>query len=90
MHRVSGRSLIIGDVPWVAQTIEAFVSKLFALSYSVATVGVYSANPVDHLVHRMTHRVVRGALLAVGRPDGRLNALAASENTVCLTVNQAS
>jgi hypothetical protein len=33
---------------------------------------------------------VRGALLAVGRPDGRLNALTASENTVCLSVNQAS
>jgi hypothetical protein len=25
----------------------------------------------DHFVHRFTHRVVRGVLLAVGRPDGR-------------------
>ena len=80
-HRVAGRSLLIGDVPWVAQSLEAFVSKCFALSYSIATVGVASANPLDHLVHRHTHRVVRGALLAVGRPDGRLNALPRAENT---------
>ena len=37
-----------------------------------------------------THRVTRGALLAIGRPDGRLNALASAESTVCLAVNQAS
>ena len=90
LHRVSGRSLLIGDVPWVAQTLEAFVSKTFSLAYSIATISVSSANPIDHLVHRHTHRVVRGSLLAVGRPDGRLNALTASENTACLAVNQAS
>ena len=90
LHRVSGRSILIGDVPWVAQSIEAYVSKLFALSYSIASVSVASANPTDHLVHRHTHRVVRGSLLAVGRPDGRLNALASAEATTCLSVNQAS
>ena len=72
------------------QTLEAFVSKTFALAYSIATINVSSGNPLDHLVHRHTHRVVRGALLAVGRPDGRFNALTAAENTVCLSVNQAS
>eukprot|EP00962_Isochrysis_galbana_P044026 scaffold16938_cov92-Isochrysis_galbana.AAC.1 len=36
------------------------------------------------------NRVVRGSLLAVGRPDGRLNALASAESAVCLSVNQAS
>ena len=55
-----------------------------------ATIAVSSGNPLDHLVHRHTHRVVRGALLAVGRPDGRLNALTSAENTICLSVNQAS
>lgn len=89
-HRVAGRALLIGDIPWVAQSLEAFVSKLFALSYSIASLSVSSGNPTDHLVHRHTHRVVRGGLLAVGRPDGRLNALATAENTVCLSVNQAS
>ena len=90
LHRVAGRSLLIGDVPWVSQTLEAFVSKTFALSYSIASISVSSGNPLDHLVHRHTHRVVRGALLAVGRPDGRLNALTSAENTICLSVNQAS
>ena len=90
LHRVSGRSLLIGDIPWVSQSIEAYVSKLFALSYSIATIGVASGNPTDHLVHRHTHRVVRGALLVVGRPDGRLNGLASAENTVSLSLNQAS
>ena len=33
---------------------------------------------------------VRGALLACGRPDGRLAALTSAENAVCLSVNQAS
>jgi len=90
LHRVAGRSLVIGDIPWVAQSTEAFVSKLFALSYSIASITVFSGNPCDHLVHRFTHRVVRGGLLAVGRPDGRLNALTAAENTCSLSVNQAS
>ena len=90
LHRQAGRSLLIGDVPWVSQTLEAFVSKTFALSYSIATIAVSSGNPLDHLVHRHTHRVVRGALLSVGRPDGRLNALTSAENTICLSVNQAS
>jgi hypothetical protein len=61
-----------------------FLSKLFARSFSIASVNVYSANPVDHLVHKFTHRVVRGTLLAVGRPDGRLNGLTAAENAASL------
>jgi len=90
LHRIAGRSILIGDIPWVAQSLEAFVSKCFALSYSISTVNVHSANPVDHLLHRHTHRVVRGSLLAVGRPDGRLSALASTESAVCLAVDQAS
>jgi len=89
-HRQTGRAVVIGDVPWVAQSAEAFLSKLFACAYSNGSVAVMSGNPSDHLVHRHTHRVVRGALLAVGRPDGRLSALTTAENAVCLSVNQAS
>lgn len=33
---------------------------------------VHGANPADHLVHKFTHCVARGTLLAIGRPDGRL------------------
>jgi len=90
LHRVAGRSVLIGDVPWVAQSVEAFASKLFALAYSIATCTFFSANPVDHLVHRHTHRVVRGSLLAIGRPDGRLNTLTSAEAAACLSINQAS
>jgi hypothetical protein len=90
LHRMVGRTVVIGDVPWVAQAAEAFLSKIFACSYSIAGLNVHSANPSDHLVHRMTHRVVRGTLCLIGRPDGRLNALTAMESSVCLSVNQAS
>ncbi len=90
LHRVAGRSVLIGDVPWVSQCAEAFASKLFALSYSISGCSFASANPADHLVHRHTHRVVRGSLLVVGRPDGRLNALTTAEAACTLSVNQAS
>ena len=90
LHRVAGRSVLIGDVPWVAQSVEAFASKLFALSYSIASCSFASANPSDHLVHRHTHRVVRGSLLAVGRPDGRTNSLTTAEAACALSVSQAS
>ncbi|CAJ1922340.1 unnamed protein product [Cylindrotheca closterium] len=89
-HRMVGRTVVIGDIPWVAQSAEAFLSKIFAVSYSIAGVNVLSGNPCDHLVHRHTHRVVRGALAIFGRPDGRLSALSTAEASVCLSVNQAS
>ena len=89
LHRVAGRSILIGDIPWVAQSVEAYVSKLFALSYSIASISVASGNAVDHLVHRFTHRVVRGSLLAVGRPDARLNALTSADSATCLSISQA-
>ena len=54
LHRQAGRSLLIGDVPWVSQTLEAFVSKTFALSYSIATIAVSSGNPLDHLTLTLT------------------------------------
>eukprot|EP00931_Biecheleriopsis_adriatica_P010461 TRINITY_DN11152_c1_g1_i1.p1 TRINITY_DN11152_c1_g1~~TRINITY_DN11152_c1_g1_i1.p1 ORF type:complete len:1458 (-),score=249.36 TRINITY_DN11152_c1_g1_i1:158-4531(-) len=90
LHRMVARTVVIADCPWVAQTAEAFLSKIFACSYSAAGVHVYSGNPADHLLHRMTHRVTRGTLLAVGRPDGRLSALTSLEASICLSVNQAT
>jgi len=89
-HRMVGRTVVIGDIPWVAQAAEAFLSKIFAVSYSIAGLNVLSGNPCDHLVHRHTHRVVRGSLAIFGRPDGRLSALSTAEASVCLSVNQAS
>ena len=90
LHRMTARTVVIGDCPWVAQCGEAFLSKLFACSYSIAGLNVHSSNPSDHLVHRYTHRVTRGTLLVCGRPDGRLMALTSAESSVLLSVNQAS
>lgn len=89
-HRMVGRTVAIADIPWVAQCADAFASKLFACSYSIAGLNVLNANPADHFVHRLTHRVVRGTLLIAGRPDGRLSALTTKESAVCLSVTQAS
>ncbi|KAH8068293.1 hypothetical protein JL721_6869 [Aureococcus anophagefferens] len=46
------------------------------------------ANPADHGVHRMLHRVVRGTLVALGVPDGRLKALVDVECAAYLTALQ--
>jgi hypothetical protein len=90
LHRMTGRTVVIGDIPWVSQCAEAFLSKIFACSYSIAGLNVLSGNPADHFVHRHTHRVARGSLVICGRPDGRLSALSTAEAAVCLSVNQAS
>eukprot|EP00536_Pseudo-nitzschia_multiseries_P000329 jgi/Psemu1/233447/estExt_Genewise1.C_40265 len=89
-HRMVGRTVVIGDIPWVSQCADAFLSKCFAVSYSIAGLNVLHGNPSDHFVHRHTHRVVRGTLAIFGRPDGRLSALSTAEGSVCLSVNQAS
>lgn len=67
-----------------------FSHVLCCHKHSIAGLNVLSGNPADHLVHRMTHRVVRGSLLICGRPDGRLPALTSLEASTCLSVNQAS
>lgn len=90
LHRMVGRTVVIADIPWVSQCADAFLSKIFACSYSIAGVNVLHGNPADHLVHRHTHRVVRGALVICGRPDGRLSALSTAEAAACLSVTQAS
>ena len=85
-----GRTVLIGDIPWVAHSAEAFLTKVFATSYSIAGLNVMSGNPSDHLVYRHAHRVVRGTLAIFGRPDGRLSGLSTAEAAVCLSANQIS
>ena len=70
--RFGKRTIVVVDSPCVHQLVEIFVSKLYAQGYSFCSVDVHGASGMDHFVHRFTHRVVRGLLLAVGRPDGRL------------------
>lgn len=89
-HRMTTRTVVIGDIPWVSQCADAFLSKIFARSYSISGLNVLHGNSTDHLVHRNTHRISRGTLLICGRPDGRLTALTSAECSVNLTVNQSS
>ncbi|MEM7760403.1 MAG: hypothetical protein AAF298_20075, partial [Cyanobacteria bacterium P01_A01_bin.40] len=82
---------VIGDVPWVNQLLEAYVSKLFSLSYGIASIEVHSANPQNHLLHAYGHRVVRGTLIWLGIPDGRRSKQQqAAENAVIMTGKQAN
>ncbi len=84
------RTLVIADVPWVHQSLEIYVSKLFALSYGDNGLEVHGSNPVDSLVHRFTHRVQRGVLIALGRPDGRISSMARNEGACLLAAMQAA
>lgn len=90
MHaRMGARTCVIVDSPMVHQLTENFASKLYSQAYSFLWVNFHGASGLDHFVHRFTHRVVRGVLLAVGRPDGRLCCLAKSEAACLLAVKQA-
>ena len=88
--RMGKRTLVIVDTPCNHQLLENFVSKLFSQSYSFCSIDVHGASGLDHFVHRFTHRVTRGVLLAVGRPDGRLCCLSKSESATLLSVKQAA
>ena len=54
--RLGRRTVLILDVPYIHQLLEAYVSKLFSLSFGVASVDVHGADPADHFVHCFTHR----------------------------------
>jgi len=88
LARLGKRTLVVGDVPYVHQLLESYVSKLFSLSYSIASLDVHGANAIDHLVHRFTHRVSRGVLVAAGRPDGRLFSMTKAESWVLMALQQ--
>jgi hypothetical protein len=88
--RLGKRSLVIVDTPCVHQMLENYVSKLFSMSYSFVSLDVHGASGLDHFVHRFTHRVSRGVMIAVGRPDGRLCCLSKGESSILLSIKQAT
>ena len=88
LARLGKRTLVVADVPYVHQLVENYVSKLFSLSYSIASLEVHGANAIDHLVHRFTHRVYRGTLIAVGRTDGRLFSQSKGESWILMAMQQ--
>jgi hypothetical protein len=90
LGRTGKRTLVIGDVPWVHQLLESYVSKLFSLSYGIASLDVHSANSQDHMLHRFGHRVVRGTLIFLGIPDGRRSQIQrCDEDAAIMTGKQA-
>ena len=88
--RMGKRTLVIVETPCNHQLLEIFVSKLFSMAYGFCSIDVHGASGLDHFVHRFTHRVSRGLLLAVGRPDGRLSCLSKSECATLLSIKQAA
>ena len=90
LARTGKRTLVIGDVLWVHQLLKNYVSKLFSLSYAIASLEVHGANPEDDLLHDFGHRVVRGTLLFLGVPDGRKSEkLKQKESAVIMAGKQA-
>ena len=91
LARMGKRSLIISDVPWVNQLLQAYISKLFSLSYGIATIEVHSANPQDNLLHTFAHRIVRGTLIWLCVPNGKRSPKQQqAENAVIVTGKQAN
>jgi hypothetical protein len=89
--RMGKRTLVIGDVNWVNNLLKIYVSKLFSLSYGIASLEVHGGNPQDHMLHHYGHRVIRGTLVFLGIPDGRRDRLQKeNESAVIMTGKQAS
>ena len=89
--RTGNRTLVIGDSPWVHRMLQAYVSKLFSLSYGIASLNVHSGDPKDHMLHHYGHRVIRGTLVFLGVPDGRRHPMQKDdESAVVMTGKQAS
>ncbi|WP_019504840.1 hypothetical protein [Pleurocapsa sp. PCC 7319] len=91
LARMGKRTLVIGDVSWVNQLLQSYVSKLFSLSYGIASIDVHEGNPQNHFLHTFGHRIVRGTLIWLGVPDGRRSQqLQAAENAVLMTGKHAN
>jgi hypothetical protein len=88
LARFGKRTCLVLDVPMVHQCAVAFAQKLFGLSYGLNGCEFAGGNPGDHAVHKCLHRIVRGTLVAVGVPDGRLKALVDVECATFLTALQ--
>ena len=71
LARTGRRTLVIGETGWVHPLLTNYISKLFALSFGIASLDVQGGEVSDHLLHTHAHRIVRGTLLYLGIPDGR-------------------
>ena len=89
LARTGNRTIVVGGPSVLHETLGVFISKLFALSKAGTAVEVHGANPDDHMVHRFGHRIVRGVLIWIGVPDGRMAKLRSMSNACLMTAKQA-
>jgi len=90
LTRFCARTLVIVDANTMNyKLLRAYISKLRALAYRFSTFSVLGQNGTDHFVHEMTHLTTSDVLIAVGRPDGRLAALSATEASMIMSLQQA-
>lgn len=82
-----GRTLVIGEEPYVKDLLAQFVSKLFSLAYEfTGFVGIHAADARSgELLHGYGHRITRGLLLFLGLPDGRWCGRERAEAAACMT-----
>lgn len=89
LARTGRRTLVVGEARWITPLLTNYISKLFALSYGIASVDVQGGDVGDHLLHTHAHRLVRGTLLFLGVPDGRCGGLKRAEaDAALLTARQ--
>mgnify|MGYP001824953157 CR=1 FL=1 len=86
-----GRTLVIGDVPYVKNLLAQYVSKLFSQAYEfTGFAAIHAADPRSgDLLHVYGHRITRGLLLFIGFPDGRWPGRERAEAAVGMTCSQA-
>lgn len=85
-----GRTLVIGDEPYIKSLLAQYVSKLFSLAYEFAGfAGIHAADASSgELLHSFSHRVTRGLILFLGLPDGRWPGRERAEAAICMTSSQ--
>jgi len=87
--RFAGRTVVVVDSTVNYKLLRAFGSKLGALAFPFTAFRVTGQNGEDHFVHEMTHLATSDVILLVGRPDGRLGTLAATEGATLMSTQQA-
>lgn len=83
--RLGPPTIALGDSnPALHQTAENFWSKLGAVALGSMTMNIHGANPDDHFVARLAHRVVRGTIAIFGvpiDPTGKENVIVTMKQT---------
>jgi hypothetical protein len=71
LARTGRRTLVIGETAPLHKLLSNYVSKLFSLSFGIASVDIQADTAADELLHTQAHRIVRGTLIFLGIPHGQ-------------------